>query len=114
MPCQYAGYGVVVEDAGRSAAGVSRFAQPSIPELRGLSCEGSWIECQPGAAAMKAWTALLILLPLAAQETATVAKATPTATETSPAANEAAPAAQETKPAGQDAAPASADAAIAA
>ena len=75
---------------------------------------------------MKAWTALLILLPLAAQERATVAKAmpaelAPAAKEAKPAAQEAAPAAQETKaaaqeakPAAQDAAPVAADVSVAA
>jgi hypothetical protein len=63
---------------------------------------------------MKAWPALLMLLPLAAQERATVAKATPAAIqEAAPAAKEAA-AAQEAKPAAQDAAPATAEAAASA
>src|SRR5579862_584283 len=109
MPCQHTGHGDVVEDAGRSAAVVSRFAQPAIPELRGVSREGSRIECEPGAAAMKAWTALLIFLPLAAQEPAPVAK-TPAAQETKPASQETKPAALEAKQAAQEAAPAAAEA----
>ena len=68
---------------------------------------------------MKAWTALLIFLPLAAQETARVPKAAPAAIQdAAPAATEAAPTAQETKPAASEAkpapetAPAATDAAI--
>src|SRR2546426_3356647 len=49
---------------------------------------------------MRAWTALLILLPLAAQETA------PPAKEPAAAAQEAAPVANETKPAAQETRPA--------
>jgi len=62
---------------------------------------------------MKAWTALLIFLPLAAQEPAPVAK-TPAAQETKPASQETKPAALEAKQAAQEAAPAAAEAAVAA
>ena len=64
---------------------------------------------------MKAWTARLIFLPLAAQEPARVAKATAAAMqEAAPAAAESAPAGQETKPPAQETPAAAADAAVAA
>ena len=64
---------------------------------------------------MKAWPALLILLPLAAQETAPAVKPTaPALQEIAPASQETKPAVTETRPAAQDAAPAAAEAAVSA
>jgi hypothetical protein len=57
---------------------------------------------------MSAWPAILIFLPLAAQETA------PSAKETAATVQEAAPAATETKPAAKEAAPPAAEASVAA
>ena len=61
-------------DPGHGAAGVPRSAQPAVPELHPLPPEGAWLLREPGLIQMRFLLALMLLVPVLAQQPAPQAK----------------------------------------